>query len=97
MRHCEKKQIKSQTKRISEEKLNFKNGISLGEVDIFIDGGKTRNKVRRIIEKRVCQDYYRQFNRKTPDNMNRYRTRHHVSNHFKNIYGTVPRGFKMAG
>ena len=56
MRHCEKKHIKNQSRRISEEKLNFKDGIALGEVDIFIDGGKTRNKVRRIIEKRVSQE-----------------------------------------
>lgn len=43
MRHCEKKHIKNQSRRISEEKLNFKNGIALGDVDIFIDGGKTRS------------------------------------------------------
>ena len=51
MRHCETKLIKNQSKRISEEKLNFKDGIALGDVDIFIDGGKTRNMVRRIVEK----------------------------------------------
>lgn len=62
MRHCEKKYIRNQSKRISEYKLNFKDGISLGEVDIFIDGGKTRNKVRRIIEKRVSQDYWKTAN-----------------------------------
>ena len=83
MRHCEKKHIKNQSKRISEEKLNFKGGISLGEVDIFIDGGKTRNMVRRIVETRAAQEY-------------RYRTRHHVSNHMKNIYGSVPGGFRFA-
>ena len=84
MRHCEKKYIKNQTNRISEERLNFKGGIALREVDIFIDGGKTRNKVRCIIEKRVSQDYWRQCAIKYPDNFGRYRTRHHVSNHLKN-------------
>lgn len=96
MKHCEKKYIKNQTRRISDVKLNFKGGVALGDVDIFIDGGKTRSKVRRIIEKRVCQDYYRKFNRKYPDNMNRYSTRRHVSNHLKNIYGDVPGGFRCA-
>ena len=47
MRHCEKKHIKNQSKKISAVKLNFKDGIELGEVDIFIDGCKTRNMVRR--------------------------------------------------
>ena len=46
MRHCEKKYIKNQANRISEERLNFKGGIELRDVDIFIDGGKARNKVR---------------------------------------------------
>jgi hypothetical protein len=96
MKHCEKKYIKNQTNRISEERLNFKGGIALRDVDIFIDGGKTRNKVRRIIEKRVSQDYWRQCARKYPDNFGRYRTRHHVSNHLKNIFGEVPCGFQCA-
>lgn len=42
MRHCEKRHIKNQTKKISSEKLNFKDGIALGDVDIFIDGGKNK-------------------------------------------------------
>lgn len=96
MKHCEKKYIKNQTSRISEEKLNFKGGIALKDVDIFIDGGKTRNKVRRIIEKRVSQDYWRQSTRRYPDNHSRFRMRHHVSNHMKNIFGEVPVGFSHA-
>lgn len=96
MKHCETKYIKNQTRRISDERLNFKGGIALGDVDIFIDGGKTRNKVRRIIEKRVSQDYWRQALKKNPDNSGRYRTRHHVSNHMKNIYGEVPSGYSYA-
>ena len=95
MRHCEKKHIKNQSKKISEEKLNFKDGIALGEVDVFIDGGKTRNKVRRIVEKRVAQDYWKSA-KHSNGNMDRYRTRHHVSNHLKNIYGAVPTGFRYA-
>ena len=95
MRHCEKKLIKNQSKKISEEKLNFKDGIMLGEVDIFIDGGKTRSMVRRIVEKRVAQDYWRTSGGRK-GNRDRYYTRHHVSNHLKNIYGAVPCGFYYA-
>lgn len=95
MRHCEKKHIRKQSRRLYEEKLTFKDGITLGEVDIFIDGGKTRKMVRRIVEKRVAQDYWKRA-RGCGDNYDRYRTRHHVSNHLKNIYGSVPRGFRLA-
>ena len=95
MRHCEKRHIKNQSKRISDEKLNFKGGLPLGEVDIFTDGGKTRSKVRRIVEKRVAQDYWRTVSGQK-GNRDRYCTRHHVSNHMKNIYGSVPSGFRFA-
>mgnify|MGYP003287519100 CR=1 FL=1 len=95
MRHCETKLIKNQSKRISEEKLNFKDGIALGDVDIFIDGGKTRSMVRRIVEKRVAQGYWKSAGN-PKGNLDRYRTRHHVSNHMKNIYGSVPTGFGFA-
>ena len=96
MRHCEKNHIKNQSRRISAEKLNFKDGIALGDVDIFIDGGKTRKMIRRIVEKRVAQEYW-----KTADvrenNYGRYSTRRHVSNQLKNIYGRFPQGFRYAG
>ena len=95
MRHCEKKLIKNQSKKISEEKLNFKDGITLGEVDIFIDGGKTRSMVRRIVEKRVAQEYWKTAGRRQ-DNYGRYKTRRHMSNQLKNIYGSVPCGFRYA-
>lgn len=96
MRHCEKKHIKNQSRRISEEKLKFKNGIALGMVDIFIDGGKTRNMIRRIVEKRVAQEYWKNTEGRG-DNYGRYSTRRHVSNQLKNIYGRVPQGFRYAG
>lgn len=95
MRHCEKKEIKRQSKKLSEEKLLFKGGIALGEVDVFIDGGKTRSMVRRIVEKRVAQGYWKTV-KSVNGNRDRYRTRHHVSNHLKNIYGAVPCGFQYA-
>ena len=97
MKYCESKHIKNQTRKISSERLNFKDGVALGDVDIFIDGGMTRKKVRRIVEKRVCQGYWKQAGGKYSDNHSRYRTRHHVSNQLKNIYGEVPCGFRFAG
>ena len=95
MRHCEKKHIKNQTRKISSEKLNFKEGVALGEVDSFIDGGKTRNKVRRIVEKRISQDYWKTVGRHD-GNRARYTTRRRVSCSLKNIYGAVPSGFSFA-
>ena len=95
MRHCEKRHIKNQTKKISSEKLNFKEGIALGDVDIFIDGGKTRNKVRRIVEKRVIQDYWKTVG-KHDGNKDRYKPRRRVSCSLKKIYGAVPCGFSFA-
>jgi hypothetical protein len=94
MRYSETKFIKNQTRKISREKLDFKGGVELGDVDIFIDGGVTRKKVRRIVEKRVCQEYWKQAG-SANDNYSRYRTRHHLSNHLKNIYGSVPTGFRL--
>ena len=32
MKHCEKKLIKNQSKKISKERLNFKDGVELGAV-----------------------------------------------------------------
>ena len=95
MRHCEKKHSKNQSQKLSSEKLNFKDGVALGDVDIFIDGGKTRSKVRRIVEKRVAQGYWKTANGRR-DNYDRYNTRHQMSNHLKNIYGSVPCGFRYA-
>lgn len=96
MKHCENKLIKKQSKRISEEKLNFKGGLALGDVDICIDSGQTRNKIRRIIEKRVSQDYWNGSNR-GKGNLDRYRIRHYVSNQFKYIYGAAPQTVRQAG
>jgi len=70
-------------------------GITLGEIDIFIDGGKNRNMVRRIVEKRVAQNYWKAACRRN-DNYDRYKTLHNMSNQLKNIYGSVPTGFRFA-
>lgn len=91
---CERKDIKRQTRTISEERLEFLDGKAIGEVDIFIESGETRRKVRRIIEKRVCQDFHRREKVYGSNNYGRYHEKHRVSNHMKNIYGESPAGFR---
>ena len=48
------------TKRLYTEKLKFKDGQSLREADVTLMDGKDARKVRRIVEKRMCQEYHRQ-------------------------------------
>lgn len=81
--------IRNLGRSISDEKLDFLKGRSLGDVDIYWESGETRRKVRRIVEKRVCQDMYARC--KHPySNYNRYTERRRVSNHMKNIFGRIP-------
>ena len=91
--HSEMKYIKNMSGILAEERLSFMEGKRLCDVDIFIESNSTVRKVRRIIEKRVCQEYWRTRSDKR-DNGDRQRMRHHVSNHFKNLYGAVPTGFR---
>lgn len=53
------KRYVSTTKKLYTEKLRFKNGKYLKDIDITIEDGATSRKVRRIVEKRMCQAYYR--------------------------------------
>ena len=48
------------TKKLYSEKLKFKDGKSLREADVTLMEGKDARKVRRIVEKRMCQEYHRQ-------------------------------------
>lgn len=54
------KRYESTTKKLYKEKLRFKKGQSLKDIDISIEDGETSRKVRRIVEKRMCQAYHRQ-------------------------------------
>ena len=95
--HSEKSFIKNQSYAIAEERLAFLNGERLGDLSIGIEDNATCRKIRRILEKRVAQKFWRNaFSGKKQGNGARYETRHYVSNHFKNIYGVVPRGFRYA-
>ena len=90
-RFCEQKHIRRQTRALSDERLDFLDGASLGDVDIFIETGDTRRKVRRIVEKRICQDLYRRNKAASyNDNYGRYNEKHRVANSLKNIYGGFP-------
>lgn len=54
------KRFASTTKRLYSERLRFMDGEYLKDVDITIEDGPTSRKVRRIVEKRMCQAYHRQ-------------------------------------
>ena len=87
--------IKSQTQNLANERLAFRDGERLGDVSILIEDNATCRKIRRIMEKRVCQTFWKNASvGKRAGNRARYETRHQVSNHFKNIYGAVPTGFQ---
>ena len=91
----EKKYIKSCSAVLADERLDFLGGECLGDLTIGIESNATCRKVRRIMEKRVAQEFWRQSSKgKRVGNRPRYETRHHVSNHFKNIFGVVPKGFR---
>lgn len=57
------KRYESTTKKLYSEKLRFKKGQLLKDIDISIEDCETSRKVRRIVEKRMCQAYHRQNKR----------------------------------
>lgn len=65
--------FKGETKRIFEEKLRFKEGMLLRNFDIETECKSDSRKVRRIIEKRMCQAYHRRNKRSSDENTNRER------------------------
>ena len=94
IRYKDTKYIRRQSRSLSEERLAFRNGERLGDVSISIESGKTLRIVRRIVEKRVCQDYWNNGRSGRNTARNRYAMKHRVSNHLRNIYGFVPTGFR---
>jgi hypothetical protein len=94
-RYSETKFIKKQSANLACERLEFMDGEFLGNVSIRIEDNATCRKIRRIMEKRVCQSFWSNSKKsKRKGNGARYETRHQVSNHFKNIFGVVPQGFR---
>lgn len=92
--YSETKHIKRESQALAEERLGFMSGKRLSELDIAIEGGATLRKVRRIIEKRVSQIYWKKAGIKDAGtNYSRHATKRHLTNQMKNIYGYVPTGF----
>lgn len=67
--------FKGQTQKLFEERLKFKGGMLLRNFDIETESALESRKVRRIVEKRMCQAFHR-MNKKNSDsdqsNSNRY-------------------------
>ena len=82
----------SMNESLSDLRLDFLGGTRLVDVDIFIESNSTVRMVRRIMEKRICQRYWSNNNRKL-GNRDRQRMRRRISNHMIDIYGAVPSGF----
>ena len=87
--------IRNQSRSLAHERLNFLDGEKLGDLSIMIEDNATCRKVRRIMEKRIAQSFWSNSNSsKQKGNRARYGTGHQVTNHFKNIFGAVPEGFR---
>lgn len=81
-----RKDIRRQSDTLSREALRFSDGQTLGEIAFASTDGDTSRKIRRIIEKRVCQEFWKSRDRDSDDNFARFNTKHFVSNHMKNLY-----------
>lgn len=76
---------------LNQISLCFMNGCSINELSCREDGC-TRRKIRRIIEKRVCQNIHNQMLAQD-GNAVRYRERKQLSKHVNRICGRIPNGF----
>lgn len=93
--YAESGYIKNQSRNLAHERLVFLDGEKLGDVSIMIEDNATCRKIRRILEKRIAQSFWNNAKEsKKKGNRARYETRHQVTNHFKNIFGAVPEGFR---
>ena len=91
---CEMHHIKNQVESLSGERLLFLDGRRLGDVELREHDAATGRKLRRIIEKRVSQKYWKNAGAKDArTNYSRHATKRHLTNQMKNIYGYVPAGF----
>lgn len=82
------------SRSLSEERLFFRDGIELGSLSIAIEDGRTKRKIRRIVEKRVNQDYWRHVNDSgTFDNKHRAASKKYVSKVTRKIFGEPLTGF----
>ena len=63
--------FKGETKRLFDERLRFKGNMLLRNFDIETENPKDSRKVRRIVEKRMCQAYHRRNKRMDYDDSQR--------------------------
>ena len=97
IRFSERKYIKNQSNAIADERLAFLDGQRLGDLSMGIEDNATKRKVRRIMEKKIAQKYYKNaFEGILAGNRARYDTRHMLTNQMKNIFGFVPEGYRFA-
>ena len=94
IRFSETKYIMNRTRKLADERIDFLGGKKLGDVSILIEDNACCRKIRRIVEKREAQCFWK--NRRSSKqfgNGARFHTRRNVSNQFKNLFGEVPEGF----
>lgn len=85
---CKQTHIKGMTDSLKGERLRFKGGRELGSLRFRDLDGESQRKVRRIVEKRVCQHYWsRQPRASHNSNYWRYREEKYTSNQMKNLFG----------
>jgi len=80
--------FQSETQKIYNEKLWFKNGMPLRNFDVDVEPGCDSRKVRRIIEKRMCQAYHKMrksYKTTVSSNRDRYWMRRATSFQLYNI------------
>ena len=64
--------FRDETRRIFGEKLRFKDGMLLRNFDVETESAYDSKKVRRIVEKRMCQAYHRMHKRTCSSTKDRY-------------------------
>jgi hypothetical protein len=89
-----KHKTQSISQSIAVERLTFKDGAALGSLSIAIEDGSTKRKVRRIVEKRVCKEYWKtRKNAAITDNKHRSATKRYISCVTRIIFGEPVKGF----
>lgn len=62
--YSRRQQYDELSRAIASERLAFLDGAEIGSLILTDEAGETRRKVRRIVEKRVCQTYWKNHPRK---------------------------------
>ncbi|MBR0533959.1 MAG: hypothetical protein IJK19_04635 [Bacteroidales bacterium] len=87
-----KRQEMRHVSSISQISLIFMDGCSIKELSYNEEYGDTRRKVRRIIEKRVCQNLHNKKPNLEGNDM-RFRERRQSAKQVKRICGRIPYAF----